>query len=62
MLKLYVTYNRELYAVSLCAFTLLFAVWPFLRKELDDVTLYSAKLRNPTQVATITTALDLGVF
>ncbi len=29
---------------------------------LDNVTLYSAKLRNPTQVATMTTALDLGVF
>jgi hypothetical protein len=30
---------------------------------LDNVTLYSAKLRNPTptQVATKTTALDLGV-
>ncbi len=28
---------------------------------LDNVTLYSAKLRNPTQVATMTTALDLGV-
>ncbi len=30
--------------------------------QLDNVTLYSAKLRNPTQVATMTTALDLGVF
>ena len=29
--------------------------------SLDNVTLYSAKLRNPTQVATMTTALDLGV-
>jgi hypothetical protein len=29
--------------------------------DLDNVTLYSAKLRNPTQVATMTTALDLGV-
>jgi hypothetical protein len=29
---------------------------------LDYVTLYSAKLRNPTQAATLTTALDLGVF
>jgi hypothetical protein len=29
---------------------------------LQNVTLYSAKLRNPTQVATMTTALDLGVF
>ncbi len=31
---------------------------------LDNVTLYSAKLRNPTQVAgaTMATALDLGVF
>ncbi len=28
---------------------------------LDNVTLYGAKLRNPTQVATMTTALDLGV-
>ncbi len=28
---------------------------------LDNVTLYSAKLRNPTQVATMTTALDLGI-
>ena len=28
---------------------------------LDNVTLYSAKLRNPTQVATMTTTLDLGV-
>jgi hypothetical protein len=32
------------------------------RFALDKVTLYSAKLRNPTQVATMTTALDLGVF
>ena len=30
--------------------------------SLDNVTLYSAKLRNPTQVATMKTALDLGVF
>ncbi len=30
--------------------------------NLDNVTLYSAKLRNPTQVATMITALDLGVF
>jgi hypothetical protein len=29
---------------------------------LDNVTVYSAKLRNPTQVATMITALDLGVF
>jgi len=28
---------------------------------LDNVTSYSTKLRNPTQVATMTTALDLGV-
>jgi hypothetical protein len=27
---------------------------------LDNVTLYSAKLRNLTQVATMTTALDLS--
>jgi hypothetical protein len=29
---------------------------------LENVTLYITKLRNPTQVATMTTALDLGVF
>jgi hypothetical protein len=29
--------------------------------DLDNVILYSAKLRNPKQVATMTTALDLGV-
>ncbi len=29
--------------------------------NLDNVTVYGAKLRNPTQVATMTTALDLGV-
>jgi hypothetical protein len=29
---------------------------------LDNVTSYSTKLRNPTQVATMTTALDLGVI
>ncbi len=28
---------------------------------LDNVILYNTKLRNPTQVATMTTALDLGV-
>ena len=31
------------------------------KNRLDNVTLYSAKLRNPTPVATMTTALDLGV-
>jgi hypothetical protein len=31
------------------------------RSYLDNVTLYSAKVRNPTQVATMTAALDLGV-
>jgi hypothetical protein len=30
--------------------------------KLDNVTSYSTKLRNPTQVATMTTALDLGVI
>jgi hypothetical protein len=29
---------------------------------IDNVTSYSTKLRNPTQVATMTTALDLGVI
>jgi hypothetical protein len=29
--------------------------------DLDNVTLYSTKLRNPTQVATMATALDLGL-